>query len=159
MNFNSKVWIKIPLPSNFQVQSILRAHVNSLSWTASQSLKYYLFKSCFFFITLSRKIIRKNHTVKLDSIVEPHNASWLPIPLFERSSRLCARGWKTLQIYGFPIQTSKCHNLNSKVWIKILLHQISRCDPFMWTVWHEHVRSQSLKYYLINYLNSLNFST
>ena len=44
------------------------------------------------------------------------------------------RGRKTLQMQGFPVQTygksSKCHNFNSKVWIKILSGQISSFDPF-----------------------------
>ena len=44
------------------------------------------------------------------------------------------RGHKPLQMHGFPIQTygktSKCHNFNSKVWIKILSGQISSFDAF-----------------------------
>ena len=48
----------------------------------------------------------------------------------------CARSaWaEILQMHGFPVQTygktSKCHNFNSKVWIKILSGQISSFGPF-----------------------------
>ena len=44
-NFNSKEWIKILLPRNFQVQSILCAHMKIVPWTASQSLKHYFLSS------------------------------------------------------------------------------------------------------------------
>ena len=53
-----------------------------------------------------------------------------------------------------PIQTyrniSKCHNLNSKVWIKILLPRNFQCDPFcvlMWIVFHEWLPRVSNIYY------------
>ena len=45
-----------------------------------------------------------------------------------------ARGRKTLQTYGFPMQIygkhSRCHNFNSKAWIKILLRQTSSFNSF-----------------------------
>ena len=108
--------------------------------------------ACFFFIQRSRhtkhKItVRKTYIVHLHWISEPYNASrqpkhqfwlkWVKIVTFmyaRSHAPHVARGRKTLQMHGFPIQTcgetSKHHNFNSKVWIKILLHQISRCDPF-----------------------------
>ena len=58
-NFNSKVWIKIPLPRNIQVRSILHANMNSLPWMASQSLKHYLF-TIYFYLVCNCFISRAN---------------------------------------------------------------------------------------------------
>ena len=97
-----------------------------------------------------KKIVRKPLHSWAGCIVEPHNASRQAIVqfwpnlvkdvMFMRARSPVARGQKTLQMHGFPIQTWGIFKVILRYESNFHFQEICRCGPFcvlMWIICHE----------------------
>ena len=112
--------------SNIVFQPILRARVKIISPSAPKPPKHLLQEIIFLGSphTKQKKIVQKPPHSSAGSIVEPYNATklqfwpkWVKVVMFmhmRSHASHVARGRKTLQMHGFPLQTygitSKGHN-------------------------------------------------